>query len=94
MTDDDRLDIIARELQVMAISGNDVPALLRRVQAHIGQEDCKLLSLVCFVRAFRADVASVSPIAGWRGFGGELSDNQVNTLVSSVLKDFRTSAGH
>jgi hypothetical protein len=92
--DDELLDAVVRELRAMAIVGSDVPALLRRVQDLFGQEDCRLLSVKCFSEAFHAGVASVSPIAGWCGFGGELSDNQVNSLVLPVLEDFRTSLDH
>ncbi len=77
----------------MAIAGANVPAMLRRIQDVYGQKDCKLLSVPIFRRAFSASIARVSAIAGWCGFGGELTDDQVNTHVLSVLNEYKTTLG-
>ena len=66
-----------------------VPALLRRIKQSLGRNDCKLISVKCFHKAFSGGIAAISPIAGWSGFGGELSDAEVESLVSSVVKGFR-----
>ena len=89
MTEDERDDLIVRDIRAMAIARQDVPSLLRHVQQSLGQKDCKLLSAIYFHRAFGSDIPSISPVAGWHGFGGELSDAQVNEWVSPVLEEFR-----
>lgn len=76
----------------MAIAGRDVSSLLRRIQEIMGHIDCKLVSVQCLRKAFNAGIASVSPVAGWSGFGGELSDERVNSLVVSVLDEYRRTA--
>lgn len=48
MTDDELVDAVVHELQAMATAGEDVPAMLRRVQQMVGREDCKLISVQCF----------------------------------------------
>jgi hypothetical protein len=92
MTDEDLIDVIARDLRVMAIAGEDVPVLLQRVQQIARRDDCKLLSIQCFCKAFDRGIASISPIAGWQGFGGELSNEQINNLVLSVLEEYRQNS--
>ena len=88
----DVADFTIRELRAMAIAGRDVPSLLRRIQEIMGRIDCKLVSVQCFHKAFNAGIASVSPVAGWTGFGGELSDERIDSLVGSVLDDYRRTA--
>ncbi len=90
MTEDELVDVLVHELRAMATAGKDVPSLLGRVQEMFGREDCKLLSVLCFRKAFDASIASISSIAGWRGFGGELSDAQVNSFVLPVLEDYNS----
>lgn len=89
MSKSDHVDHVVRELREMASTGADVPTLLRWVLNSFDLNDCRLISVKCFHKAFGGGVASVSPIGGWSGFGGELSDAQVQSLVSPVLKAFR-----
>ncbi len=39
----------------------------------------------CFLEAFNLSIGAVSPIAGWKGFGGPLTDHQINDLVGPFL---------
>ncbi len=91
MTENDLIVEVSDELRAMATAGKDAAELLRHVQRAFGQEDCKLVSVQCFRTAFGTGIACVSPVAGWCGFGGELSDDQVNSLVSPVIEEFRRS---
>jgi len=91
MTDNEHINVLVDELRAMAVGGESVPSLLRRVQRLLGRTDCKLVSVQCFHQAFGAGIASVSPIAGWCGFGGELTDAEVDSLVGVILKDYRKS---
>jgi hypothetical protein len=88
---EDSIVKLSNELRAMADVGEDVPTLLKHVQKSFGRRDCKLVSIQCFHQAFGGDISSVSPIAGWCGFGGELSDDQVNTHVLPVLEQYRRS---
>lgn len=86
---DEIIDAITRDIRLMAIAGGDVPSLLRRIQEIMGCRDCKMASILCFRKAFGAGIRFVSPVAGWSGFGGELSDEQVNESVLPVLEEYR-----
>jgi hypothetical protein len=88
MTDDERIQSTADELRALAVAGKDVPAMLRHVQQVYGQRDCALLSVICFVRAFGAGIASVKAVGGWNGFGSELSDEEVNAFVLPVVANY------
>jgi hypothetical protein len=91
----DRIDEIVGkivpELRSRALNGDDVPSLLRHIQFAFSDKDCKLLSVLGFARAFEDGIASVKPVAGWHGFGGELSDKEVSEFVSPVLDKYRQS---
>jgi hypothetical protein len=93
MTESDRIDHVVNELRELASTGADVPSLLRRIQRSFGMNDCKLISVKCFHKAFGGGIAAVSPIGGWSGFGGELSDAEVESFVSPVVKSFRDRLG-
>ena len=93
MTEDERDGMIVNELRAMAIVGEDVPSLLRRIQDMVGQKDCKLLSVIYFRKAFNVGIGSISVLPGWHGFGGELSDARVNTEVLPILEDYRNRGG-
>jgi len=68
-----------------------VPALLRVVRDVAGQENAAILAVKYFRKALDVGLASVSAVAGWSGFGGELSDERVNALVLPVLDAYRES---
>jgi hypothetical protein len=89
MTENDQIDHVVNELREMAYMGADVTSLLRRIQQSFGRDDCKLISVKCFHQAFSGGIAAISPIGGWSGFGGELSDAEVESLVSPVVKRLR-----
>jgi hypothetical protein len=89
MTDTWQTNVVVNELRAMATAGENTPSILRRVQLLLAQEDCKVLSVQCFHKAFGAGVAAVSAIAGWSGFGGELTDAEVDALLRPVLEDYR-----
>ena len=91
MTEDDRINIVADELRSMVIDCVDVTSLLRRIQESFERKDCKILSVRCFHRAFGGSIAAISPITGWCGFGGELTDDKINSFVFPVLQRFRDS---
>lgn len=91
MTENERILAVVHELRAMAVAGENVPSLLRCVQRSLGRTDCKLVSVQCFHKAFNAGIASVSPIAGWCGFGGQLTDTEVDSLVGVVLNNYRES---
>lgn len=93
MTENDRIDQVVDELREMASTGADVPSLLRRIQDSFRVRDCKLASVKCFHKAFGGGIAAVSPIGGWSGFGGELSDAEVESFVSPVVNGFRDRLG-
>src|SRR4051812_45824237 len=89
MTESDRIDPVVNELRDMASTGANVPTLLRRIQLRFGVVDCKLISVKCFHKAFGGGIAAISPVGGWSGFGGELTDAEVESLVSPVVIGFR-----
>src|SRR3954452_17158233 len=89
MTGNNLDNAIVQKLQEMAISGEQVPALLRYIQQAVRKNNCQLLALMYFRAAFDAGVAALSPAAGWCGFGVELSDIQVQAFLLPVLEDFR-----
>ncbi len=89
MTEIDQIDHVVNELRELAFTGADVPTLLRWIQSSLDLTDCKLLSVKCFHMAFGGGIAAISPIGGWSGFGGELSDAEVESLVSPVITGFR-----
>ena len=92
MTEDEIINTIEDEIRAKANAGEDIPSLLRHVQHLVGRKDCKLLTVMCFHKALGAGIASLSPLAGWNGFGGELTDAEVDSLVSPVLEDYRARA--
>jgi len=89
MTESELIPVIVSELRGMASAGEGTPSLLRRVQHLLGRKDCALISVQCFHKAFGAGIASISPIGGWCRFGGELTDVEVDSLMTSVLEDYR-----
>jgi hypothetical protein len=89
MNEKDLMRVIVEELRDRACTGENTSSLLRRIQGLFGKTDCKLVSVQCFHKAFGGGVAAVSPVAGWSGFGGELTDVEVDALLRSVLEDFR-----
>jgi hypothetical protein len=91
MIDNNLIERIVNDLRGMAIAGGNVPALLRHIQRVIGYPQCGLISVKCFRQAFGAGVTSIKPIGGWRGFGGELTDEQVENFVGPILRDYRAS---
>ena len=88
LTENDLIVEVSDELRAMATAGKDAAELLRHVQRAFGQEDCKLCERSVFPHSVWHGIACVSPVAGWCGFGGELSDDQVNSLVSPVIEEF------
>jgi len=94
MTDDEVIEAVVAELQGMGTAGADAASMLRRLQHMFGREDCKLLSIVCFRKAFGAGIASLSAIPGWRGFGGELSDAQLNADLLWLLEEYRRASSN
>jgi hypothetical protein len=91
MSIEELLDELVPHIQSMAVTGADVPSLLKHIQKVAGRIDCKLLSVQCFSKAFNTGIGSVSSVAGWSGFGGELSDDQVNSLLQTVIEDYLAS---
>lgn len=89
MTESDQIDQVVHELRYMASTGADVPTLLRTIQHSFGMNDCKIISVKCFHKAFGGGIAAISAVGGWTGFGGELSDAEVQSLVSPVVIGFR-----
>jgi hypothetical protein len=87
ITDNEVIDALAIDLHAMALAGADVPSLLRHVQNVVGKKECRFESLKSFRKAFDTGIASISPIGGWCGFGGELSDAQVDSFVLPVVKE-------
>jgi len=92
MTEKDFVHMVVEELRVKARAGEPTSSLLRRIQQLAGKTDCKLLSVQCFHKAFGGGVASISPVAGWCGFGGDLTDTQVDAFLASVLDGYRKSS--
>lgn len=88
MTEDETINAVVVEIRAMAVAGEDASSLLRYIQQSFGRQDCKLVSVQCFCKAFNAGIASVSSIAGWSGFGGELGDAQIDSLLLPVLEDY------
>jgi hypothetical protein len=93
MTENDLINVVVDELLAMACAVENAPSLLRRIQNLYGRKDCKIISVQCFHKAFGGGVAGVSPVAGWCGFGGELSDAEIDSLVAAVLEDYRKRVG-
>jgi hypothetical protein len=92
MTDNELINAVGDEICAKANAGEDIPSLLRHVQHLVGRKDSKLLTVMCFHKTFGAGIASLSPLAGWNGFGGELTDAGVVSLVGPVLEDYRARA--
>jgi hypothetical protein len=82
---------IIGELRARALLGQSPASLLRVLQELLGQRHCEITSIQCFREAFGAGIASISAIGGWTGFGGELSDAQIDALVQPVLDAFRST---
>lgn len=89
MTENEQIDAVVKDLRTMAAAGENVPSLLRHVQHSFGRMDCELVAVQYFHKAFGAGVASISPIAGWCGFGGELTNAEVESFVGAILKDYQ-----
>lgn len=89
VTENKLINVIVDELRVLARAGANVPTLLRRIQEIVGHEKCARISIKSFRIAFDSGIASVKPVAGWCGFGGELSDEQVESFVAEVVDRFR-----
>jgi hypothetical protein len=89
MTDINLMSVAIDDLRAHASAGESASSLLRRLQQLFGRTDCKLISVQCFHEAFDAGVASVSAVAGWSGFGGELTDAEVDSLLHPVLEGYR-----
>lgn len=85
------VESLAIDLRTMTTQGHDVPSMLYHIQEVAGREDCKFLSIACFCSAFDVNIASAKPVAGWCGFGGELSDSQVESLMLPVLRPYRSN---
>lgn len=71
------------------MAGERTVSLLQFVQESTGRLDCKLVSVVYFHQSLGGGVAAISPIAGWVGFGGDLTDDQVNAFGEPVLAKYR-----
>jgi hypothetical protein len=86
----EQVAMIAEEIRAIAVAGESATSMLRRIQSVVGKTDCKLISIMIFRTAFDVGIAAVSPVAGWAGFGGELSDSEVDAFLESILRDYRT----
>lgn len=63
-----------------------VTQMLRLIQSFLKEDPMiKPLSIRYFTAAFNLTFAEASPIPGWCGFGGELSDRQICKLISPYL---------
>ena len=91
MTENELIEVLVNDLRAMAVAGADVPCLLRRVQTIVGKQNCPFESIKSFRMAFNAGIPSISAIGGWCGFGGELTDAQVDSFVSCIVDNYRAS---
>lgn len=91
MVDDELIGEIVDELRAMARAGDSVPTMLRRIQQVVGQQDCRFVAIKSFKTAFDSGIAAVKPIAGWCGFGSELSDEQVQHFVGPIVEEYLSS---
>jgi hypothetical protein len=89
MNDDAITDSVIHDLQQMAISGRDVTSLLRLIQERCGTMNCKIMSVMFFRKAFGSDIAAIKDVTAWCGFGGPLSDSEVNVSVLPILEHYR-----
>lgn len=90
--DNELIAVIVDELRTMAHAGANVPSMLRRIQQIVGPQGyIVFISLKSFRIAFDSGIASIKPITGWCGFGGELTDDDVEHYVSGVIERYRNS---
>lgn len=56
--------------------------LLREIKStHEKEPQLKMYAMKYLREAFELPMADVTSVSGWSGFGGELSDDQINNLV-------------
>ncbi len=77
---------IIETLKRMKSNNATVVNMLKQIkQLNIEHSNIQLISLQCFRAVFNLSIGVVSPIAGWKGFGGTLTDHQINDLVGPFI---------
>jgi hypothetical protein len=80
MTLDRQLVVKLREMKE---TGVEASKMLEKIQLiHSDELQISLLCMKYLREAFNLSIPGVSPNCGWRGFGGELTDEQINGLVT------------
>lgn len=74
---------VAKSLQGLALAGESIPEMLKFVKTTLGSRP--VAAAACFSIAFSADLADVSAVSGWTGFGHELADESVIAIVLPVV---------
>ncbi|MEJ2613058.1 MAG: hypothetical protein P8179_24135 [Candidatus Thiodiazotropha sp.] len=79
---------LVEKLRSMKTSGATIFKLLEQIQfTHKEDSLIKPLSMKYFREAFGLSMSEVTPLGGWCGFGGELSNEQINELIKPYFKD-------
>ena len=79
-------DRIILRLQKLKAKNSSVPEMLDQIAKMIdGESNIILVSMQCFREAFDLPLRDVSPIGGWKNFGGELSDKQLDDLIRPYI---------
>jgi hypothetical protein len=79
---------LVEKLRSMKKNGATIFELLEQIR-FIHKEDplIKPLSMKYFREAFGLSLPEVTPLGGWCGLGGELSNEQISELIKPCFKD-------
>lgn len=69
-------------LKTMHSNAAEISSLLSEIKSvHEEEPQLKIFAMKYLREAFGLSMADVTAVGGWSGFGGELSDDQINNLV-------------
>jgi len=79
-------DELVEKLRIMRENGATVVELLEKIKStHKEEQQIKPLCMKYFRESFGLSMSDITPIGGWCGFGGELSNEQVSELIKPCL---------
>lgn len=77
---------LIKMLRCMHSDAATVAQLLEKIKtAHNEEPQIKMYAMKYLREAFRLSMVDVTSIGGWSGFDGELSDEEINSLIKIPL---------
>jgi hypothetical protein len=87
-------EVVGR-LTALACQGAPPSQILHHLAEWLPQSNARKVALIKYMRAaFGLTLEQASPIAGWAGEGGELSDPQLDDLMAASILGTKELWGH